>query len=32
MRVRQRFGQGIIDARVGAGDHLGKDVLDNIQR
>jgi hypothetical protein len=32
MRVRQRFGQGIVDAPVGAGDRLGADALDNIQR
>ena len=32
MRVRQRFGQGIVDAPVGAGDCLGTDALDNIQR
>ena len=32
MRVRQRFGKGIVDAPVGAGDRLGADALDNIQR
>ena len=32
MRVRQRFGQGIVDAPVGAGNRLGTNALDNIQR
>ncbi len=32
MRVRKRFGQGVMDAPVGAGDRLGTDALDNIQR
>jgi hypothetical protein len=32
MRVRQQFGQGIVDAPVGAGGRLGADALDNIQR
>jgi hypothetical protein len=32
MCVRQRFGQGVVDAPVGAGDRFGTDALDNIQR
>ena len=30
--VRQRLGQGFVDAPVGAGDGLGADALDDIQR
>ncbi len=32
MRVRQRFGQDIMDASVGVGDRLGTGTPDNIQR
>ena len=32
MRVRQRFGQGFVDTPVGAGDGLGADTLDDIER
>jgi hypothetical protein len=32
MRVRQRFGQGIVDAPVGAGDRLGARALDGVER
>ena len=32
MRVRQWFGQGVVDAPVGTGDRLGTGALDNIQR
>ena len=32
MCIRQWFGQGIVDAPVGAGDCFGADALDNIQR
>ena len=32
MRVRQWFGQGFVDAPIGACDGLGTDALDDIQR
>jgi hypothetical protein len=32
MRVRQRFGQGFVDAPVGAGDGLGTGALDGVER
>jgi hypothetical protein len=32
MRVRQRFGQGFVDAPVGAGDRLGTRPLDGVER
>ena len=32
MHVRKRFGQGFVDAPVGAGDGLGADALDDIER
>lgn len=31
MRVRQRFGQGIVDAPVGAGDCFGARPLDGVE-
>jgi hypothetical protein len=31
MRVRQRFGQGIVDAPVGAGDRFGASPLDGVE-
>ncbi len=31
MRVRQRFGQGVVDAPVGAGDRLGARPLDGVE-
>ena len=32
MHVRQRFGQGVVDAPVGAGDRLGARPLDGVER
>jgi len=32
MRVRQWFGQGVIDAPVGASDGLGASALDGVER
>jgi hypothetical protein len=31
MRVRQRFGQGVVDAPVGAGDRFGARPLDGVE-